>query len=270
MSRTSRVTATALLFVSVTLFFGLGCSHDNSTDSMGLVSSSPLGVNMTVEAVVPVATDTVTFVEGFDNMQNEGNWSYGTTHDPIIEMTGGNPDWYVHDPLVVSFAPHPMSGLGVQSIFSGDYKARRVVSVGIDLRSFDYDGNLSSRYLTLMLMNDNGTPEDVGDDWGAYIIGPTLVPSKYVDMKVSPTVANAAGWVSYDFEILSQNNRLPTGWEYWRSSLGGGGKTGGTWSELMLDVDYVEYFYGDPTSIFILDTYDLGLDNARISYEEVL
>lgn len=268
MNRTTRIATTAFMLVSATLFFGLGCSNDKATDSLGIVSSSPLGVNMTLEVVPPVATDTVTFVEGFDNMQNEGDWSYGTTHDPIIEMTGGNPDWYVHDPLVSSFAPHPMSGLGVQSIFTGSYRARRVISVGIDLRSFDYDLNISGRYLTIMLMNDNGTPEDAVDDWGAYFVGPTLVPSKYVTAKVSTTATNVPGWISYDFQILSQNNRLPTGWKYWKPSTGG--KTGGSWSDLMLDVDYVRFNYGDPSMIYLLDAYDLGLDNPRISYEEVL
>ena len=42
----------------------------------------------------------------------------------------------------------------------------------------------------------------------------------------------------------------------------------GTWSDLITDVDQVDFFYGDPTSIFLFLSWDVGLDNARITFAD--
>jgi len=263
MKRILTLPITAAMFLLVA-----GCSQNNSLEP---VSSSSTDLTQSDAAPLPVLAEAGSFVETFDNGSNEGGWSFATTHYPIIETTGGNPDWYVHDPDVQSFAPHPETKLGVESIFTGDYKARNVISVGIDLRSFWYYQDISSRYLTLFLMNDNGTPYDVTDDWGAYIIGDVKVPSKYVPMKAVATAMatdNVPGWVSYDFDINAQAVGMPRGWKSWRNSTVKGKKpTSYKWSDLMQDVSYVRFYYGDPTTYYIIDDYDLGLDNPRISWE---
>ena len=119
-------------------------------------------------------------------------------------------------------------------------------------------------------MNDNNTPYDFNDDWGAYIIGDVKVPSKYVPMKAvtTTTTLNEPGWVSYDFAINAQSIGFPKGWKAWRNvTVEKGQKPGGSWSDLMDDVSYVRFYYGDPTTYYIIDDYDLGMDNPRISWE---
>ncbi|MFZ5980869.1 MAG: hypothetical protein ACOYVF_09590 [Candidatus Zixiibacteriota bacterium] len=268
MKRIMSFSVSFLLMATTLVFIGLGCSQDNPVDTALENTDSELVILDQTGIDQKAVTEAGSFVETFDNYSNEGGWSYATTSGYVIEQTGGNPDWYLHDTLVVSFAPHPETSLGMESIFTGNYKLRNVVSLGIDLRSFDYDGDISGRYLTLFLMNDNGTPYDVADDWGAYIIGPDKVPSKYVPMLAAAETLNAPGWVSYDFVIPSQSKRLPSGWKNWSNSMAGGSKPAtGNWQTLMQDVSYVRFYYGDPTMYYILDTYDLGMDNPRISWE---
>lgn len=266
MMQAARTTTLVLLFMAAILLIGPGCSYDSALDPVDQ-SSTDLAYADVPQAAV---TEAGTFVETFDNFSNVGGWSWGTPHGPTFVEDGGNPGWHLRDSNVQSFAPHPETQLGVESIFTGNYKERNVVSVGIDLRSFMYYGDISSRYLTLFLMNDNGTPYDIADDWGAYIIGDVKVPSKWVPMKAVTTTAtlNEPGWVSYDFAVNSQSVGLPKGWKSWRNvTLDKGKPTGGKWADLMEDVSYVRFYYGDPTTYYLIDDYILGMDNPRISWQ---
>jgi len=213
----------------------------------------------------PADTDSGTFIETFDDHSNEGGWSFYTGHLPSVtyQEEGGNPGAFFYDYPVISFAPHPGTALGVNSEFTGNYRARNVTSLGIDLRSFNYDYDISNRYLTLILMNDAGTPYDTSDDWGAYCIGPDKVPSKYVPR--DGTDLDEPGWVSYDFEIDAHSTGLPPGWKSLR--YGSGAKGGGGWTKLVQDVSYVQFFYGDPTTYYVLITCEVGMDNPRITWE---
>lgn len=258
MKPTSRPATSVLLIVWAVLLLGLGCSSERSMEPAGPVSS--------LEAQAPVAEPT-SFVETFDSRRNVGGWSFHTTHRPVYEDAGGNTGGYLHDPQVVTFAPSPGTTIGDTSIFHGNYREKMITSVGIDLRSIDYEWDITTRYLTLMVMNDNGTPEDVVDDWGAYFIGDVKLPSKYVAWLTS-TDLNEPGWVSYDFEVASQSGVLPEGWTFVRGTLSNGESTGGSWASLMQDVSYIRFYYGDPELYYILQTFDLGLDNPRISWEE--
>ena len=255
--------ALAALAAGTLIFLTIGCSGERPCAPVeGDTPSDPAAPLASLTSV----PDTLTFVETFTTGRNEGNWSYYTTHSPVIEDAGGNPDEYLHDDNVVSFAPHPGTALGDRSDFTGDYRARRVVSLGIDLRSLNYTWDITSRYVALMIMKDGGTPLDPQDDWGAFIIGPDKVPSKAVEMK-NAADKNAPGWKSYDFVIPSQTNRLPEGWTIIRPESGNWDKARATWGNLMTDVSYVQFWYGDPTSIYLLNDFDLGLDNPRISWE---
>lgn len=261
MAHSSRITATVLFITSAFLLLASGCSHESPLDPA-------VDAQKSADGQKPGPATEGCFVETFSSRRNVGGWSFQTNHRPIFEDTGGNPDGYLHDNNVVSFAPHPGTELGEESIFTGNYRENKVTSLGIDLRSIDYDFDITNRYLALILMNDNGTPLDVDDDWGAYVIGDVTLPSKYVSWKsATAEPANEPGWISYDFEIQSQANGLPAGWTFIRWTLGGGEMPGGSWTELMENVSYIQYFYGDPVLYYILQSFDLGLDNARISFE---
>lgn len=264
MKQTAQLTA-VLLLIPVIMLIGSGCSDDGSVNP---VNTDPtFGVDQ-IEALSRPVKPT-TFVETFDSKRNVGGWSFFTTHKPTIEDVGGNPGGYLHDDHVVTFAPKPGTALGEESIFTGNYRDREVTSLGIDLRCIDYDYDITTRYLTLMLMNDNGTPFETEDDWGAYVIGDVKLPSKYVAWETSaiPTL-NEPGWVPYDFEIASQSSELPEGWSFIRLYQMGAEMPSGSWTRLMQNVSYVEFYFGDPMLYYVLQNFDLGLDNARISWEE--
>lgn len=268
----------ATLLIAAVLLSAFGCSTDGPLDPQDpIAEDSRSAIDLTADLAAATSSgpghahalwDTLVFVEPFDTHRNEGNWSYYTLHKNLFETLGGNPDGYLHDENVVSFAPHPGTGLGDESRFTGDYRARRVLSLGIDLRSLDYTWDITSRYVALVVMNDGGTLLNQDDDWGAYILGPDKVPSKYVDMK-SAADQNAPGWKSYDFPIPSQAKGLPEGWTIIRPMVGEWDMARMNWVNLMSGVSYAQFWYGDPMLIYFLNDFDLGLDNARIAWEEV-
>ncbi|UCG61722.1 MAG: hypothetical protein JSV52_00075 [Candidatus Zixiibacteriota bacterium] len=264
MKQTVLWTVTVLL-IPIIMLIGSGCSDGGSVNP---VNTDPAFEANQVEALSRPEEPT-TFVETFDSRRNVGGWSFFTTHRPTIESAGGNPGGYLHDDHVVTFAPKPGTALGEESIFTGDYRARKITSVGIDLRCIDYEWDITTRYLTLMLMNDNGTPFETEDDWGAYVFSDVHLPSKYVAWLTSTSETdNEPGWVSYDFEIASQGSELPEGWSFIRLFQVGAEMPSGSWTRLMQNVSYVEFLFGDPLLYYILQSFDLGLDNPRISWEE--
>ena len=260
----AQITLALLACTSLLLVFG--CSNETPYE--------PESVNEDLIALEPPPTmpsppalgDTLVYIETFETNKNEGKWSYYTPNRVVFEDLGGNPDGYLHDDNISSFAPHPGTGLGEESVFTGDYQAKRVISLGIDLRSLDYSWDITSRYVALMIMTDAGTPLDHEDDWGAYIVGPDKVPSKYLEMK-STADLNQPGWKSYDFAIGAQENILPEGWVMIRPISGVWDKAKASWGNLMRSVSYVQFWYGDPSMIYLLNDFDLGLDNPRIAWE---
>jgi hypothetical protein len=189
------------------------------------------------------------FVEGFDNANNVGTWSFGPP--PTFPSSGGNPTWYLQS-TVDTFAPQARSR-DASSPFGGDWRAKGVRSVGIDLRTlsvqFPFD-----RELTLMLGNDHGTPADPSDDCIVYFLGTRRVPQV------------AEGWKSFDFFVDSASASMPPGWTVSGQS-GSCTDPDAAWNTVVTDVSYINYFYGNPEFFFIFDLWTVGIDNARISNE---
>jgi hypothetical protein len=189
------------------------------------------------------------FVEPFTGGSNSGSWTLGPPS--TFPSTGGNPTWVLQS-TVDTFAPQPRSQ-DANSPFGGDWRAKGVRSVGIDLRTlavqFPFD-----RELTLMLGNDNGTPADPLDDCIVYFLGTRRVPQV------------AEGWKSFDFFVDSASTSMPPGWALSGQS-GSCTDANAAWNTVITDVSYVQYFYGNPEFFFIFDMWTVGLDNARISGE---
>jgi hypothetical protein len=210
------------------------------------------GLTLTAEAQV-------TQVETFETGTNEGRWTWGTGNDFIAD-TNGNPGRYLRDSYVVTFTPRASTDFGVQSVFTGDYRDRRVAAVGIDMAVAYVSGNVSGRKVSLILLNDNGTPEDLYDDWGAFTV---------TDLPIPPTgVIGLTGesdilrWASYDIPVPSQSATLPDGWSWLsRNQL----RRNGSWARLMRDVDHVGFILGDPAQLYPLLQWDVALDNPRIT-----
>lgn len=202
----------------------------------------------------PAAVSQSGFVEGFDGGSNEGEWSWGTGNQSISPLNG-NPGAYLQDLTLFSAQPTLGTAGGVASVFTGDYRARKVTSVGIDLITLSKQFAVeSNRFVTLVLLDDNGTPANPNDDRGAYFTSDDLVPDAGVPIDA------AAGWTSYDIAVDSQAVTLPAGWQAITF-----GPPALSWSELMSGVDIVEFWYGEPGTIFLFDSWDVGADNARIA-----
>lgn len=199
-----------------------------------------------------------TFVETFTGGSNKGGWSYfGDPENPVevVESSGGNPGAWLHATCtglncLDTFAPQPRTQLGTESEFTGDYRARGVTSVGIDLILLDVDFSAAERPLSVMLYSDAGTaiPED---DVFVYHVGDQTVPLV------------GEGWRSFDFSIPSASKTLPADWRV----LIGTGDNNADWNTAITDVDQLAFFYGDPEFFFIFQQWEPGLDNPRITYD---
>jgi hypothetical protein len=205
----------------------------------------------------------VTTVETFESGTNDGGWIWGTGTESFVDLNG-NPGRYLRESHLVTFTPRASTSFGVQSVFTGDYRTRNVASLGIDMAIASVDGGVASRKVTLILLNDNGTPDDLGDDWGAFTV---------TELPVPPTgVAGITGendilqWTSYDIPVPSQSATLPDGWTWIaRNEV----RRNGSWTRLMRDVDHVGFIMGDPAQLYPLFVWDVALDNPRITTIEV-
>ena len=140
---------------------------------------------------------TGTFVETFDS-GNEGGWTYGAPGE-FINPAGGNPGAFLDtgtNPLLDTFAPRLRTT--EPSVFTGDYRAQGVTSVGVDLIQLSTQTTTGGRPATAMLIYDNDTPGDPLDDTAAYFLGPNIP-------------AAGDGWVSFDYDVPSQDTELPPG-----------------------------------------------------------
>jgi hypothetical protein len=182
-------------------------------------------------AAPALATGTVV---PFDNSVNIGGWTYGPPSS--FPSTGGNPGWWLSS-APDTFAPQ-LRTTSAHSPFVGDWRANKVVSVGVDLITVSTQFP-ASRPLTVILS---------GGGCEVYFLGSSLVPQP------------GAGWKKFDFAVPSQSTTMPAGW----AVLNGCGDPDSAWNTVITDVDQVNFFYGDPTFFFIFDIWNVGADNARI------
>jgi hypothetical protein len=189
-----------------------------------------------------------TQTETFSGGSNQGGWTYGPANQ-VIETSGGNPDAYLHEPLINSSEPTPHTAPGGSSFFTGDYRANRVQSFGVDLIVISAQF-FTSPPLTLALANDNGTPSDPTDDCIVYFVGPTVA-------------APGQGWVSYEFAVPSQSPAMPPGWR----TLNACGTRDASWNNVITHVSYVLLMYGEPGFFYPTGPWNTGLDNPRITSE---
>lgn len=192
-------------------------------------------------------TVTTTFNEGF----NAPGWHYGGPGDAVVP-SGGNPHWYLRSAGIDTFAPQPRSGVGVQSEWTGNYRARNVQRIGVDLATFAVDFSAGGRPLSLILVSDNATPADPDDDWGAYLVGAENIP------------VPGEGWKTFVFDIPVRETALPGAWR--TIQFGPGSPANPDWNALLQNVSQVRFFYGDPDFFFIFQMWTVGLDNALVRY----
>ena len=194
---------------------------------------------------------------GFEEGKNIGKWSFfGDPANPVevIERAGGNPGAWLHSTCsglacLDTFAPQFRTMLGARSVFTGNYRAKGVSLLGVDVQvlgpTFVSTGN---RPLTLVLYDDNGTPNEFGDDSSVYLKGGNI-PEK------------GSGWKSFSYNVPSQSTTLPAGWGVSQ----GQGTPDQVWNRVINGVDQVTFMFGDPELFYIFQQWELGVDNIRIA-----
>ena len=192
---------------------------------------------------------TTTFTETFEGGQNTGGWTLGNPFLEAIEPTGGNPGAYLHFPDLDTYAPQP-STTEAGSVFTGNYRAQGVSSVGIDLVLFRVDFTSQDRPLAVMLRNDGATPEDFSDDCTVFYLGN------------KPSPAPNGAWRRYQFRIPSESTTLPRGWNVQNCVESGDA----AWNRVIQDVDELRFHVGDPELFFIFQVWDFGMDNPTITW----
>lgn len=186
------------------------------------------------------------FNESFDAGSNVGGWNFGVAM--TNPQSGGNPGAWMNG-SVDTFAPQiRTSG---SSVFTGDWRAKGVNSVGIDVTTISTQFP-ASRELSLILTNFNGTPLNPNDDCIVYFLGTRRVPQA------------GGGWETFDFAVDSASTTMPQGWKTLGTACV---SPNGAWNSVLQNVDEVRFFFGNPENFFIFDIWNIGFDNARISDE---
>jgi hypothetical protein len=200
------------------------------------------------------------FVETFSSGRNEGAWSM--SGESVIEASGGDPDAFLHDALLDTFAPRARTQWEKPSMFTGGYRAQRVVALSASFRIFAVTSTVADRPMSLMLVSDPDTPGDGTDDTYLFYVGADNIP------------APGAGWIAYRFEVPSRSATLPfprsqtEGEPGWVVTQGDpftpAADPDAAWNTVMEDVDQVIFWFHDPRYFAILQGWNVGMDNVSI------
>jgi hypothetical protein len=194
-----------------------------------------------------------TFVEGFENFSNEGGWTLGQAPGEVIESSGGNPGFWLHSPGLDTAIVRTGTTRGVESRFTGDYRAMGVTGLGLDAITNHVDFSAEERPMTVMLFDDNGTADDPTDDSWVYQVGKKNIPLP------------GEGWQSYSFETPSESKGLPDGWVAGQDFNAPPMDKDAIWETVITDVDYVVFNWHDPDFFAIFQMWDVGVDNLSIT-----
>ncbi len=189
-----------------------------------------------------------TFREQFTSGTNEGQWTWGNGFD-AIESSGGNPGYWLRNNFLDTFAPQPSTTLGIPSQFTGDYRARGVNGIAVDVQVLAVDFSAADRPLTLMLFSDLNNA-DPNDDCSVGFIPDSDIPLP------------GQGWKRFQYQVPSSSTTMPANWGmvFGCSGL----NRDAAWNAVLTDVDQVTFFFGDPRFFFIFQVWDVGLDNPSI------
>jgi hypothetical protein len=196
------------------------------------------------------------YVETFEH-GNVGQWTWLGLGTPQVQPAGGNPGAYLTKVFQQS-AGAALKHLAEESPFVGDYRARGVRQIGVDLATFLTQENLAHPdfHMTLGLANDAGTPLDPNDD-SIYYLETSLKP---------PMVGE--GWKSYQFDVPSQVTGTPPGWSFYDNPVLPPIADPMTWDEVITDVSYLWILNGDPLGFYIISNWNVGADNVRIAFDQ--
>lgn len=207
------------------------------------------GALVAAPALASVPRATVT--ETFDGALADATWRLGTLDEVV--PNGGSPGGYLRNRQLDAAVPTPVYVGPLPSPFFGDYRSAGVVSLGLDVNVFAASiGVDSRRAISLVLRSDMGTPDDPTDDCEAYLVGGKPVPRP------------GTGWRPYEFRVPAGETRLPAGWAL-RGACAGLDEDA-AWNAVVENVTTVTFPFSDPVLFWFFQTWDVGIDNVRISF----
>jgi hypothetical protein len=194
------------------------------------------------------ASGTTTFTETFDGTLLEADWRLGTLDEIVSD--GGSPGAYLRNRQLDSAVPNPVFVGPLPSPFFGDYRAARVVSLGLDVNVFSASiGVDRTRSISLVLGSDMGTPDDPSDDCQIAFPGKALPKP-------------GSGWRSYEFKVPSDKTKLPSGGVLLGCS---GLAPDDAWNAVITHVTLVQFPFSDPGIFWFFQIWDVGMDSIRIT-----
>ncbi len=188
----------------------------------------------------------VTYVETFDDGQNHSGWTWDRTPRGQVVASGGNPGGYFQSDLM---AVPALFGSG--AVFTGDFRARAVGSIGGDLATVQFA--TPGTVISVSLGHHNGQPNNPLAHTFASFVTTIAAPVNPDD-----------GWVSFDVDIPYDATETPDGW-----TLGGVMPQlppTVDWNTLITHVDEIVISWGDPSQPVLLFDVVRGADNLRITW----
>jgi hypothetical protein len=199
--------------------------------------------------------------ESFSDGGNEGLWSLSGRG--ALDSSGGHPGAFLHDPYLETFAPWGQTQWGVESLFTGNYRAQDVISLAADFRTFSVNLTAEERPMSVMLLSDAGTPRDPTDDLFVFYVGRENIPLP------------GRGWDGYEFDVPSDSATLPfprsliegePGWVATRGDVfTPAPDADAAWNAVIEDVDQVIFWFHDPRFFAFIQSWDVGMDNPSIT-----
>lgn len=206
--------------------------------------------------VAAADASTNTHIETFEDGTNPSQWFLLEPSVPVfIQQSGGNPGAYLTHS--VTNWPAPVVGTTkADSPFTGDYRARGVQSVGLDLIVELAQAQPHPDFsMTLVLEYNAGVPGQL-----TRVYSPSGISIPFP----------GDGWISYDFEVPSHlrlpPGDLPPGWFYAADQFGTIYDYH-SWDELIENVTKIAFVgFDDPESIGFFLNWKIGADNLRLTH----
>jgi len=194
------------------------------------------------------AAPLLTVTEDFEGTIDEASWR-SSPQDEIV-TPGGNPGAYLRA-FRDSAEPVILTVPALAGHFLGNYRGKAVSSVGIDVSIFDVGISADGRPVSFHLLSDMNTPDDPSDDCEVAIVSTKSLPRP------------GHGWRSFDFKVPSFSKALPLGWQVVSCP---GLDDNAAWNAVISHVSQASFAFGEPGFFYFFQTWDIGYDNARISF----
>lgn len=191
----------------------------------------------------------LTYRESFAAKKNPSKWSFGRPLQ-FGEKEAG--DYFIFTDDLSDFSPALMTN-SKTSRFSGNILKSHVKQISIDIKIEETEYPVSDRPFAIEFVSDNGTPENIDDDWAIFALSAYSLPTP------------EDGWKTYTFDIPASAEEFSAGWEY--LPFGENSPSTPNWKLIRENVSQTGFRFGDPKLAYILMSWKIAADNLTIVTE---